>query len=299
VEDDQDDPAPTYDEEEGMPAAGAQPPATIPERTAEAEVMARRRSLASSMRSSTLSSVSASGNTTTNTTSRVSLHQYQQRPPLASASADVDGSGDSDEAAARGHSLSSFPSFHTTQALPSEEVGITVVEDVRALGHVENHVLVLLPKAVDKIQYLLRPLRAQFLKGTPFCKSVVFLTEAGVGALERHCRSLEVCGIWITDSVMTTYILTPTYLYNSPPPTRAARTTPSPRCPSTSTWWRASPTRPGTSGGRVSRRPTLASSWRTAPRCRCVRMFLDRGGFGVHMKTSNTPTKTNTHTGDR
>lgn len=199
--------APTYDEEEGLPAPSAaqQPQATtIPDRTAEAEAGGSRQS-ALPVRASTLSSLSASGNTNTN---RVSWHQHQQQQPqprqpwtaagVASADVDVDGAGSGSrsqhEAAARGHSLSSFPSFHTTQALPlaEEAGGITVVEDVRALGHVENHILVLLPKAVDKIQYLLRPLRAQFLKGTPFCKRVVFLTEAGLGALERHCRSLEV-----------------------------------------------------------------------------------------------------------
>lgn len=87
-------------------------------------------------------------------------------------------------------------SLLTTQALPAVGGGgggdITVVDDVRALEHVENHIVVLLPKATNKIQYLLRPLRAQFLRGTPFSKSVVILTEANVSQLERYCRSLEV-----------------------------------------------------------------------------------------------------------
>lgn len=90
----------------------------------------------------------------------------------------------------------SLSSFHSTRPFPAEEDGgITVVDDVRALEHVENHIVVLLPKATTKIQYLLRPLRAQFLRDTPFCKSIVILTEANVSLLERHCQSLEV-GVW-------------------------------------------------------------------------------------------------------
>ena len=72
------------------------------------------------------------------------------------------------------------------------EVGVTAVDDVRTMEGIENHIVVLLPKAVDKINYLLRPLRAQFLQGTPYCKSIVILTDGNLQHLQKHCQNLEV-----------------------------------------------------------------------------------------------------------
>lgn len=267
----------TCDEEEGgVPASTASSASVIPERQYAQTAAAGRRSTALSLHS-TFSSVSDSG---AGDNGRVSFQQEPPPPPTPQRDESLSDSVPAeDRRPDLAGSLASFPSFHTTQALlpPEEEgaAGITVVDDVRTLGHVENHIVVLLPKAMDKIQYLLRPLRAQFLRGTPFCKSVVILTETSVGQLERHCRSLEVglvgrCGVHPTNVRTISHAYTIHPKPRSPPPTRAAHTTPLRPCPSTSTWWRASRTRPGTSGGRASRRPTPASSWRTARRCRCV-----------------------------
>ncbi len=190
------------DEEAGLAGpghahAGTQP---IPERPV-ASSGANAGSATLSLQSP-MSSVSAGESTG----GKVSFHQQPQQPQpppprndscsslACTSDADAEGA-DARFGAGRGHASAS--SFHTTQAAADGEgqgeSGITVVEDVRALGHVvENHIVVLLPKAMDKIQYLLRPLRAQFLRGTPFCKSVVILTESSVEQLERQCRSLEV-----------------------------------------------------------------------------------------------------------
>ena len=266
-----------------MPAPSSSAPSAsaIPERQHQAVTAAGgRRSTALSLHS-TVSSVSDSG--AGDNSGRLSFQQQHQQPPLQrndSLSDSLQPPADDDDPRPRNQaagSLASFPSFPSFHTAPPEEedaaaAGITVVDDVRTLGHVENHIVVLLPKAMDKIQYLLRPLRAQFLRGTPFCKGVVVLTETNVAQLERQCRSLEVR---LSDvSNYHIFSRSHTYVYPNPPdspsPTRAARTTPSPPCPSTSTWWRGSPTRPGTYGGRASRRPTPASFWRTARRCRCV-----------------------------
>lgn len=201
------------DEEEGVmpvPPSNAPSASAIPERQHQAVAAAGGRRATALSLHSTVSSVSDSG-AGDNNNGRLSFQQYQhQQPPPQRRNdslsdslqppADEDDDDDDDprprnQAAGSLASFPSFPSFHT--APPEEEdataaAGITVVDDVRTLGHVENHIVVLLPKAMDKIQYLLRPLRAQFLRGTPFCKGVVVLTETNVGQLERQCRSLEV-----------------------------------------------------------------------------------------------------------
>lgn len=147
---------------------------------------------------STLSSVSGTGNVSfqehQHDASTGSLANQEGEAAAAAATAATAGAA---AAAAQGGErldrLTSLSSFHSTRAFPAEEDGgITVVDDVRTLEHVENHIVVLLPKANTKIQYLLRPLRALFLRDTSFCKSIVILTEANVGLLERHCQSLEV-----------------------------------------------------------------------------------------------------------
>ena len=74
--------------------------------------------------------------------------------------------------------------------LGSLDVGVTAVEDVRTMN-LEDHIVVLLPRTAEKLQCLLRPLRAHFLQGTHYSKPVVILTDVSLSQLEQYCNSLE------------------------------------------------------------------------------------------------------------
>lgn len=80
----------------------------------------------------------------------------------------------------------------TKQTGATEPAGdIHVVDDVRALerGAMQDHIVILLPKAVDKVCYLLRQLRCQILHGTGYLKEVVILTEGRGEDLEKQFQS--------------------------------------------------------------------------------------------------------------
>jgi hypothetical protein len=110
----------------------------------------------------------------------------------SSFTSSTSGAGDTLNCSALLQSSSSLPVLDEAQLGDSAD-GMRMVDDVRTLarGPMQDHIVVLLPKAVDKIQFLLRPLRNQFLQGTGYSKGVVILTDGNLQHLEQQFRDLQ------------------------------------------------------------------------------------------------------------
>jgi len=109
----------------------------------------------------------------------------------SSFTSSTSGAGDTLNRAGLLESSSSLSPLDGAQLGDSAD-GMRVVDDVRTLerGPMQDHIVVLLPKAVDKIHYLLRPLRNQLLQGTGYFKGVVILTDGNLQHLEQQFQDL-------------------------------------------------------------------------------------------------------------